>query len=99
MNNGHSPHLTSNEVDTFHDGVRETVESNLMGATGVIGCVWLFLDPLIPVIAIAIESAYSMATDANIIASEDKGGRLILIPDREGVVQPILYIGTPLKDC
>jgi len=60
-----------------------------MGTPWVVGCVWLLLDPLIPVITVSVQVSNTVAIDAHIITGEHKGGRLILIANWQRMFEPI----------
>lgn len=69
-----------------------------MWSSGVVGCIWLFADELVPHISVAVESALVESIDLNIVSSQYPGRRLVLKTDRERVVQPVLDIRTPLDE-
>jgi hypothetical protein len=71
-NNRHSPHLAPQKVYTFHNGIRQTTESNLVRSSRVVRRVRLFPNPLVPIVSIAVESAGSMAVDLEIVSTEDE---------------------------
>ena len=41
----------------------------------------LLLDPLVPDIPIAVKGASAVPVDDNVFSAEDKGSRLVLVPD------------------
>lgn len=90
------PHLTSQEVYPFYNRVPQPVESESMRASRVVGSIGLLSDPFIPVVAVAIESALPIAVETNIVAAEDEGSGLILIPNIQGVGEPVRDVRTPL---
>lgn len=96
MNNGHSPHLASQKSQTLHDRVGKSVESDLMRATRVIGCVRLLLDPLVPIVSVAVQCPDTMPIDADVVTTNYKRRRLVLVSNRERRVQPVLNVGAPL---
>lgn len=86
MNDRHSPHLTSQKPQAFHNRVGEPVEGDLMWSTGVIRCVRLLLDPLVPVVSVSIQCADTMAIDSDVVASEDERRGLILVANGKGCI-------------
>lgn len=68
-----------------------------MRPAGIVGRIRLLFYPLIPSVAITIERAHAVAIDPDIITSEDKRSRLVLIADIQRVVQPVLNVSTPLQ--
>lgn len=79
---GHCPHRASEETQPADDGIGQPFEGDLVRTAGVIRSVGLRLDPLVPVVAIAIEIAYAVTVHANVVSREDKGGGLVLVSDR-----------------
>lgn len=69
-----------------------------MWPAGIVGRVRLLADPLVPVIAIAIERSCPVAVDANIITAKYQCRRLVLVPDIHRVVEPVLDISAPLGE-
>lgn len=67
-----------------------------MRPSGVIRLVRLLADERIPHISISIQRAHSAATHPHILAAKHKRRRLVLVADRQGVVEPVLNIGAPL---
>lgn len=96
MDDRDCPHLTSQEPQPLHDGVRKSIEGNLVWSTRVVGGVRLFLDPLVPVVSVTVQCPNTMAIDTNIIATNHERSRLILVTNWKRCVQPILNIGAPL---
>lgn len=63
----------------------------------VIRRILLLLYPLVPVVAVPIESANAMPVYADIIAAKDPCSRLVLVSHGQGVVEPIGDVGAPLS--
>lgn len=96
MNDTHSPHLAPNEIQAFDYRVGEAVKGNLVGPTGVVGRVGLLFDPLIPVVAIAIEGSCTMSIDTDVVSAEYERSGLVLVADCNGMIEPVIDICTPL---
>lgn len=62
----------------------------------VIRCVCLLFDPLVPVVAIPIESARAMPVKDDLVTTKDESRRLVLIANVERVLEPVLNVGAPL---
>jgi hypothetical protein len=68
-----------------------------MWATRIVRCVGLLLDPLIPVVSIAIQRTDPVTIDADVVAAKDESRGLILVTDRKGCVEPVLDVSAPLR--
>jgi len=68
-----------------------------MGTARVIGRIVFCANPLVPVISVTIERPNTMTIHANVVATQNKCCRLVLVAIREGCLQPILDIGAPLQ--
>lgn len=91
-----SPHLTLQESYARHAGVVQTVEGNGVGPSGIVGPVRLFSDVRVPNVSIPVECPISMALNRDIIPSQNKGGRHVLIPNIQRGIEPVLDIRAPL---
>lgn len=96
MNNRHGPHLAPQKAHSFHNRICQPIERNLMWSSRVVRSVWLFSNPFVPVVSVAIKRAFSVAIDLQIISAENEGCRLVLVADREGVIEPVLDVCAPL---
>ena len=97
VDDGHGPHLTAQEVQAFDHRIGEAIEGDSVRAAGVIGCVFLLFDPLVPVIAVSVEGTDTMAIDTDVIPAEHKRCGLVLVAIRNRCVKPVLDVGTPLE--
>lgn len=67
-----------------------------MGSSGIVRSVLLLLNPLVPIVAVAVECTLAVAIDYNIVTAQDESSGVILVSNVERVVEPVINIGTPL---
>lgn len=94
---GDLPHLALYEGQTLDIGIVQAIESDRVRSARVVGGVVLLADEVVPVVTVAVESAGAMALDADIVATQDPGGRLVLVAHVQRVVEPVLNVGAPLE--
>lgn len=90
------PHLAAQKVNTLDNRVRQPAERQGMRPPRVIRRILLLLYPLVPVVAVPIESANAMPVYPDIIAAKNPCSRLVLVSHGQGVVEPVGDVGTPL---
>ena len=95
----HLPHLTAKEGKPPDVRVGQSIEGDTMRPARVVGGILLLLDPLVPDVPIAIQSAAAMPVDDHILTAENKSSRLVLIPNIEGIFEPVLDISAKLWQC
>jgi len=86
MNDGHRPHLRVQEVDTLENRVGCVANGDLMRTTRIVGCTVV---EVIPCLSVAVQGAMSMTRPVNVSSAEQPCRRLVLIADRQAVVQPV----------
>ena len=68
-----------------------------MWTSRIIRCVGLLLDPLIPVVSVAVQSTNAMAINADIVTAKNEGRGLVLIANWKRCIEPILDVSAPLQ--
>jgi hypothetical protein len=69
----HIPHLTPQECEATNSRVSKVTEGHSVWPAWIVGRVWLLSDPLIPIVTITIERAFSITVDSDIITADYQG--------------------------
>lgn len=87
------PHLTLHKSQSLKYTIMSLPKRNLMRSPRIITPP---INEIIPHLTITIEGPVSMTTETDVPSAEDPGGGLVLVAHREGVVEEVGDVCSPL---
>lgn len=94
--NGHLPHLALDKANALKETALDAGESDLVRTARV---VVRPVDKVVPDLPITIESPVAVSAPLDVVTAKEPNTSLVLISDRERVLEPVLDVGVPQESA